>query len=67
MLKEFIEHIQKTAHPIIHEINGANFAISADGGVYESACLTTCSLIGSEYLQAEDSKEVLPLFCQSGG
>ena len=31
MLKEFIEHIQKTAQPIIKEIGGATFAITADG------------------------------------
>lgn len=35
MLKEFIEHIQQTTQPIIKEIGGVTFAISADGGANE--------------------------------
>lgn len=33
MLKEFIQHIQQTAQPIIKEINGETFIISANGAV----------------------------------
>ena len=35
MLKEFIEHIQKTTQPLIREIGGSVFAIGADGGANE--------------------------------
>lgn len=35
MLKEFIEHIQKTTQPIIKENYGTMFAINADGGANE--------------------------------
>lgn len=31
MLKEFIEHIQKTAQPIIHQVDGVNYVITAGG------------------------------------
>lgn len=35
MLKEFIEHIQKTTKPIIVKIEGSTFCITHDGGVEE--------------------------------
>ncbi len=35
MLKEFIEHIQKTTQPIIREIGSATFAVTADGEANE--------------------------------
>jgi len=35
MLKEFIEHIQKTTQPIIREIGSATFAVTADGEASE--------------------------------
>lgn len=36
MLKEFIEHIQKTTQPLIHEeVDGTTFVITADGEVKE--------------------------------
>lgn len=35
MLKEFIEHIQRTTQPLVREISGAVFAISAEGEVNE--------------------------------
>ncbi len=35
MLKEFIEHIQKTTQPIIREIGPATFAVTADGEANE--------------------------------
>lgn len=35
MLKELIEHIQKTTQPIIQEVDGATFSISQYGGVRE--------------------------------
>lgn len=35
MLKEFIEHIQRTTQPLVREIGGAVFAISADGNANE--------------------------------
>lgn len=31
MLKEFIEHIQKTTQPLITNVNGSTFRITADG------------------------------------
>ena len=31
MLKEFIEHIQKTTQPLITTVNGCTFRITADG------------------------------------
>ena len=35
MLKEFIEHIQKTTQPLITNVNGSTFRITADGNVKE--------------------------------
>lgn len=35
MLKEFIEHIQKTTQPIIQKIGSATFAITTDGEANE--------------------------------
>lgn len=35
MLKEFIEHIQKTTKPMIEKIEGSTFCITHDGGVEE--------------------------------
>lgn len=35
MLKEFIEHIQRTTQPLVREISGAVFAISAEGEANE--------------------------------
>ena len=35
MLKEFVEHIQKTAHPLIHEVDCSTFVISSDGSANE--------------------------------
>lgn len=35
MLKEFIEHIQKTAQPIIQQIGSATFAVTTDGEANE--------------------------------
>ncbi len=35
MLKEFIEHIQKTTQPLIHEVEGSTFVINADGEASE--------------------------------
>lgn len=35
MLKEFIDHIQKTTKPEIRTVDGATFCINADGGVRE--------------------------------
>ena len=35
MLKEFIEHIQKTTQPLITTVNGSAFRITADGNVKE--------------------------------
>jgi len=35
MLKEFIEHIQKTTQPLIREVDGKTFAISSDGNAEE--------------------------------
>ncbi len=35
MLKEFIEHIQKTTQPIIQQIGSATFAVTADGEANE--------------------------------
>lgn len=35
MLKEFIEHIQKTTQPQIQNIDGVAFAITHDGMVEE--------------------------------
>ena len=31
MLKEFIEHIQKTTQPLITNVNGSTFRITDDG------------------------------------
>lgn len=31
MLKEFIEHIQKTTQPLITNVNGSTFRITSDG------------------------------------
>ena len=31
MLKEFIEHIQKTTQPLITTVNGSTFRITDDG------------------------------------
>lgn len=31
MLKEFIEHIQKTTQPIIHQEDGVTYVVTADG------------------------------------
>lgn len=33
MLKEFIEHIQKTTQPLITTVNGSTFRITDDGTV----------------------------------
>ena len=35
MLKEFIEHIQKTTQPLITTVNGSTFRITDDGNVKE--------------------------------
>ena len=35
MLKECIEHIQKTTQPLIHEVEGSTFVINADGEARE--------------------------------
>ena len=35
MLKEFIEHIQKTTQPLITNVNGSTFRITSDGDVKE--------------------------------
>jgi len=35
MLKEFIEHIQKTTQPLIREVDGSTFAITSDGTAEE--------------------------------
>lgn len=35
MLKEFVEHIQKTAQPIIQQIGSATFAVTTDGEANE--------------------------------
>jgi len=35
MLKEFIEHIQKTTQPLITTVNGSTFRITSDGDVKE--------------------------------
>ena len=35
MLKEFIEHIQKTTQPLIQEVEGKSFCITSDGDVSE--------------------------------
>lgn len=35
MLKELIEHIQKTTQPLITTVNGSTFRITSDGGVAE--------------------------------
>lgn len=31
MLKEFIEHIQKTTQPLITNVNGSAFCVTSDG------------------------------------
>lgn len=31
MLKEFIEHIQKTTQPLIANVNGSAFCVTSDG------------------------------------
>lgn len=31
MLKEFIEHIQKTTQPLITTVNGSTFCVTSDG------------------------------------
>ena len=33
MLKEFIEHIQKTTQPLITNVNGSAFCVTSDGMV----------------------------------
>ena len=35
MLKEFIEHIQKTTQPLITNVSGSAFRITSDGDVKE--------------------------------
>lgn len=35
MLKEFIEHIQRTTQPVVKEIEGRNFVLHGDGGAEE--------------------------------
>lgn len=35
MLKEFIEHIQKTTQPVIHQVEGSTFVVSGFGDVEE--------------------------------
>lgn len=35
MLKAFVEHLQKTALPLIHTVEGATFAVTADGDAQE--------------------------------
>lgn len=35
MLKEFIEHIQKTTQPVIHQVEGSTFVVSGYGDVKE--------------------------------
>ena len=31
MLKEFIEHIQKTTQPLITNVNGSTFCVTSEG------------------------------------
>ena len=35
MLKEFIEHIQKTTQPLITNVNGSAFCVTSDGNIEE--------------------------------
>lgn len=35
MLKEFIEHIQKTTQPLITTVNGSTFCVTSDGNTEE--------------------------------
>lgn len=33
MLKEFIEHIQKTTQPLITNVNGSTFCVTSEGNI----------------------------------
>lgn len=35
MLKEFIEHIQKTTQPLITNVNGSTFCVTSEGNIDE--------------------------------
>ena len=52
MLKEFIEHIQKTTQPLITNVNGSAFCVTSDGSVeleehVWNQCSTGCNRCGT--------------------
>lgn len=69
MLKEFIEHIQKTTQPLITTVNGSTFRITDDGmiiGLTEAATMgdaraakVIIDLIGEEDSQGEAGVEII--------
>ena len=59
MLKEFIEHIQKTTQPLITNVNGSAFCVTSDGTIkhYGVPLCAACAQKRKEAASAAETQQ----------